>query len=119
MPLTNADITFINTYVRPMADHMGKEYLLAKRLVSTWNARGGATAIPNDATVVADGAPGDGRPPITNAQVNTIITRATERITDYEATSNAKLNTVLVVAVNTQPGLLLGVALTVGSLLFT
>lgn len=103
MALTNADVAFINTYVRPLADHLAKEYVLCKRIVATWNARGGATAIPNDATAVPDGSPGDGRPALTNAMVNTIVTRATERITDLEATSNAKLNTVLVVAVNTLP----------------
>ena len=44
MPLTNADIQFCNTYVRPYADWRAKDYLLAKRLVTTWNARGGAVA---------------------------------------------------------------------------
>ena len=103
MPLTNADIQFCNTYVRPYADWRAKDYLLAKRLVTAWNARGGAAAIPNDATAVPDGSPVDGRGAILDSDVNNVITRAIEAVTDYEATSNAKLNTLLKVAVNTIP----------------
>ena len=103
MALTNADIQFINTVVRPYADWRAKDYLLAKRLITLWNARGGAAAIPNDSVAVPDGSPSDGRPPIKDLDVNNIINRASEAVTDYEATSNAKLNTILVVAVNTLP----------------
>ena len=100
MALNAADIDFINKYVRPFADHRAQAYYAAKVLVTRWNARGGATAIPNDATAVPDGAPADGRPAIKDSDVNNMINRASEIITDYEATSNAKLNTVLAVAVN-------------------
>lgn len=100
MALTQADIQFCNQYVRPFADKRAQAYYAAKSLLTMWNARGGATAIPNDSTAVADGSPADGRPGITGAMVNNIINRASEIVTDYEANSNAKLNTVLQVAVN-------------------
>ena len=103
MPLTNADIQFCNTYVRPYADWRAKDYFLAKRLVTAWNARGGAVAIPNVIAPVLDGAPDDGRAPIKGTDVNNIINRASEAVADYEATANAKLNTILAVAVNTLP----------------
>ena len=103
MALTNADVQFINTYVRPFADWRAKEYYLAKRIVTAWNARGGAAAIPNDAVAVPDGSPADGRGAILDSDVNTIVTRAQEVITDLEATNSAKLNTILKVAVNTLP----------------
>jgi hypothetical protein len=47
-----------------------------------------------------DGAATDGRNVITGAKATSIITRAMEFITDYEAGSNAKLNTVVQVRVN-------------------
>jgi hypothetical protein len=95
-------ISFSNNKARPMADSMAKLYYQCKDIVNTWNATGMSTNIPNDTTVLSDGAAVDGRNPVTNANVTSIITRAQEFITDYEATSSAKLNTVLVVAVNTK-----------------
>ena len=59
-----------------------------------------STKFPNDASPVMDGAQTDGRPVITGAMVNNIVNRAQEIITDYEATSSAKLNTVAQVQVN-------------------
>jgi hypothetical protein len=58
--------------------------------------------ILNTTDVIVDGAATDGRSVITGAKATSIITRAQEIITDYEAASNAKLNTVLQVAVNQQ-----------------
>ena len=101
--MTNADVTFCNTAIRPFADKRAQGYYAAKAIVAAWNARGGATAIPNDSTVVPDSASSgaqDGRPIITGAMVNNVINRASEIITDYEATNNAKLTTVLQVSPN-------------------
>src|SRR5262245_50929994 len=108
---TQADVVFSDQFIRPFADKRAQAYYAAKALVTAWNARGGATAIPNNATIFPDNAsasplsgPGnDGRPIITQAMINNIVNRASEIVTDYEATSNAKLNTVLQVAVNPHP----------------
>jgi hypothetical protein len=102
MPLTASDIKFVNEKIRPAADRLAQSYSFAKTVTAEWTARGGTTAIPNDATVVADGAATDGRPVIINSDVSSIINRLSEFITDYEAASSAKLNTVLKVAVNTR-----------------
>lgn len=108
--MTNADVVFCDTKIRPAADKLAQAYNLAKTVVAEWNARGGTTAIPNTSAIVPDsasstplsGTGNDGRPVITGAQVSLLITRLTEKITDYEATTNAKLNTILQVAVNTR-----------------
>jgi hypothetical protein len=47
-----------------------------------------------------DGSATDGRSPITGIAATNIVNRASEMIADFEAASNAKLNTVLQVKVN-------------------
>lgn len=102
MPITNPTaIGFCNTYARPDADAMLSSYNTAKTVVNYWNANNISALIPNDSTLVADGAGvTDSRSPITGAMVNNVITRAEEIIADYEANGNAKLNTVENLAVN-------------------
>lgn len=95
-------IAFSNGKVRQMADSMAKLYFQCKDIVDIWNSQVMSSNIPNDSTVISDGSATDGRNPVTNAMITNIITRAQDIITDYEATSNAKLTTVLGVAVNTR-----------------
>jgi hypothetical protein len=93
-------IAFENTMGRAYAERMYGAYIAAKELVSIWNAQSLSAVIPNTSTdVFSDGAQTDGRPIVTGANMTNIITRAQELITDYEATSNAKLNTFLALAV--------------------
>jgi len=101
--ITDAEaIRFCNEWVRPAADRLAQHYYTAKAITQEWNARSLSVKIPNTADVIVDGSGSteDGRPGITAAQATAIITRAQEIVTDYEATSNAKLNTVLAAAVN-------------------
>lgn len=98
-----ADVKFINENIRPAADLLVQLEATATAILNAWNARGGVSAIPNDATVVADGAPGDGRNQITGAMVSNIIARLNEYKTDQDASSNAKLNTEFAVAVRVTP----------------
>lgn len=93
-------VKFANEKIRPTADLMGSLYFTAKALVAEWNATGMSAKITNTADNIVDGSATDGRNPMTGAQATAIVTRAQEVIADYEATSNAKLNTVLVPAVN-------------------
>ena len=93
-------VNFCNTKVRPMADILSKHYWMAKSIVSIWNAQSLSSTILNTTDEIIDGARQDGRAVITGAKATAIITRCNEIITDYEATSNAKLNTVAQVAVN-------------------
>lgn len=86
-----------------MADILAKHYWLAKQLVATWNAQSLSSIILNTTDEVIDGARQDGRSVVTGAKITAIITRCNEIITDYEATSSAKLNTVVQVAVNGTP----------------
>ena len=103
MPIDNASaVKFSNEKVRVAADRLARAYNFAVQVVDEWNALGGATFIPNDSQSVVDGSASDGRPQITGAMVNNIINRLSELKTDYQATSSAKLNTILQVAVNTR-----------------
>ena len=101
MPITDVEaVRFANEQIRPVADKLAQFYYLAKSVRDQWFARGMAARFPNTTDVVEDGSAKDGRPRITGADVNNLITRLDEIVTSFEAGSNAKLNTVLNVAVN-------------------
>jgi len=84
--MANANIQAVNwcnTKVRPMADLLYSCYLSAKSFKSLADAQaiyGASNPIPNDATVIADGAATDGRPLATDAQATNIYTRCAEFI---------------------------------------
>ena len=101
--ITNVQaIQFCNEQIRPLANRMAQLYYDAKGVVDEWNANSLSAVIPNTSDVIVDGSATDGRPIITGAKATNIVTRAQEVIADYEASSNAKLNTVLQVAVDSQ-----------------
>lgn len=111
MAITNPEaIAFCNARVRPAADRLAQAYYEAKVVFQEWTANNMGTLLPVSADVVRDGASpvddegtnGDGRHVITSNDVNNVINRLSELVTDYEATSNTKLNTLLAVAVNPQ-----------------
>ena len=93
-------IAFANARMRHSADLLAQLYSDAVLVVSLWNALNVSAMIPNTSDVIMDGSPADGRQSITGSQATTIITRLTEFVADYDATSYAKLNTVLQVAPN-------------------
>ena len=98
-------ITFSNTKVRPAADAMATAYLTLQTLVTEWNAQNIIAVIPNDANLIQDGAivaggTADGRPPITDGQVNILIANANTFLTTMQANSNLLLNQFMQVAVN-------------------
>ena len=94
-------VKFCNEKVRPFADRIAQLKQEAKQLQDEWFALGGSDLVPNTTDTIADGAITDGRTIITGADVNNVINRAIEIVTDLEADGNAKLNTILKVAVNT------------------
>ena len=98
--ITNPEaIRFCNEKVRPAAARLAKAFYFAKIAYAEWTANGMGDIIAyNNADLVVDGAGTDGRHPITGISVNNLITRLSELIADYEASSNAKLNTILSVA---------------------
>jgi hypothetical protein len=93
-------IIFSNTRARVMADIRERDYNTAKRFKLEWDTRGLNAKIPNDATVIPDQAATDGRKIITGADLYNLYNRCTDIITDFEATSNAKLNQVVKISVN-------------------
>ena len=103
---TNA-INYSNTRIRALADRLAQAYNLAQAIIQEGTAKGiiaGATpSIPNDATLISDGAVQDGRTQIAGADVYATVAIAQQIITNFQATSNVKLNQILKVAVNTNP----------------
>ena len=97
-----AAVAFCNQEVRPYADAEAQAYWTAKKLINDWASFSMSAKIPNDASLIVDGSATDGRNAVTGLQITNILNRAQEKVTDYEATSNAKLVTVTQVAVNTQ-----------------
>jgi hypothetical protein len=100
--ITNPEVVaFCNQRVREAADRLAQTYFLAKAVTAEWFANNLSTAIAYDnGDLVVDGSAIDGRHPISGIDVNNLITRLMELTADYEASSNAKLNTILAVAVN-------------------
>jgi hypothetical protein len=110
-------IHFADTRVRVAADLVAQLDNFANAVLNEWAAIGGATLFPNTTAVVQDGAApngvdatgGDGRPVVTGAMVNNLITRLTE-LRSAAATTGLALgaagvrNTILQVAVNTTRG---------------
>ncbi len=104
---TNAQaIAFCNQDIRPGCDAVVSAYLTMKRIVQVWNGQNMVALIPNDANLVQDGATtdgvakADGRPPITDGQVNVAIANMNTLIASFEANSSIILNQFLQVSVN-------------------
>ena len=93
-------IKFCNAKVRVAADKLAQAYYFAKLVQQEWFATSMASGIPNDASPILDGSATDGRHPITGASATAIVSRCMDLVSDMEAGGNAKLNTILAVAVN-------------------
>lgn len=93
-------VAFSNNYARVGADAVVSAYLTMKRVTQIWTGQNVAAVIPNDSTLMGDGSAVDGRVPITDAQVNTLISNMNTLIADFEASSNLILNQMLQVSVN-------------------
>ena len=107
-------IKFANEKIRPIADCLAQLDNWANAIINEWTAISGTTLFPNTTDIVQDGASingtnsvgGDGRPVITGAKVNNIITRLTA-LRSATATTGLAMgvagvrDTVLQVAVNT------------------
>ena len=101
MAITNAEaVKFSNEKVRIAADKLAQSYYFAKEVMNEWYANNMGELIPVDGGNIEDGAATDGRHVITGNDATNVINRCSELVTDMEAGSNAKLNTVLGVAVN-------------------
>lgn len=106
--ISKESISFSDQRIRIAADRMVQNYNILKSVVDEWTARSMSSLIPNeidnmlhDAAYGTNGEDGDGRPVVDGAMLHNIINRAQEIVADYELNDNAKLNTLLSVAVNT------------------
>lgn len=96
-------VKFSNERVRPVCDRVAGLFSSIVTLASEFQAKGLDQIIPDDDTVIDDGAGTvDGRTPITGHDVHQIIALATDLIS-MGTGQNTKMPTVLKIAVN--PGL--------------
>jgi hypothetical protein len=93
-------VRWSNDKLRPLADRFGQLYNQCKSLQAEFVADGAAALFPATADLVADGSDIDGRTPVTNQDINTLIGVVSSFITYMEQTGNANRNAVLKIAVN-------------------
>ncbi len=92
-------VKFCNESIRVAADKLAQSYF-ANQVLDEWYARNLGSVIPVDCGEIEDGAAVDGRPVITGNEVHLMMSRISEIVADYEASNNAKLNTILQVSPN-------------------
>jgi len=95
-------VRFCNEQVRVIADALLSAFRTAQAVREYYYAHPelGNMFYSNQQDAVEDGSTSDGRSIITGNDVLLIITRADELVADLTANNNAKLNTLLRVAVN-------------------
>lgn len=93
-------VRFVSDHLRPMADKLASTYYEAHEVLNLWNATQMGLEFPVDGGDVEDGAHDDGRTVINGNDVQLMMARVQELVTDMEANNNAKLNTVLKPSVN-------------------
>jgi hypothetical protein len=97
-------VAFCNQAIRPLFDKMMQLYYYIIAVEAAWTAQGLAALIPNSTDLIVDGSAVDGRPPITDGQVNILIANAQTVANLFTANSNLILNQTLVGSVNPQAG---------------
>jgi len=105
MPIDNPQaVRFCNEQIRILADTLLTALRTAQAVREFYYAHPELETLfhQNVSEFVEDGSATDGRPRMTGNDVLALITRADELVADYQANSNAKLNTVLRAAVNGQ-----------------
>lgn len=107
--ITNPEVVkFANEKIRRLNDMHVAHYRTCKEFVQEWQTLGMGAIFGTNADVVIDGATvlsgtADGRPPMTSFDANNAFNRASEKVTDFEANTNTKLNQANAIAVNTNP----------------
>lgn len=97
-------IKISNEDIRPLADAIAKLYNKAKDVGQRATAQNWNNAyFSTDGDTLTDGSATDGRQVVTNAQLKIILSHAASFVSDFEASTNLKLNQTLQVAVNTKP----------------
>lgn len=97
-------VKFSNEELRRYNDHKLANYRTAKQLVADYTSKGIGAIIGSTGTdVVVDGAATDGRAPMTVSDINNIMARANETVSDFEANTNQKFNQASAVSVNSNP----------------
>ncbi len=91
-------VAFANTKLRPVNDLALSLYYSIQLLEAEWTQQGIGSLVPNDSNVISDGSPGDGRPPMTNAQALIVQANLQTLMNVFSANTNLILNQSLAVA---------------------
>ena len=95
-------VRVVNEKIRPSADLILQTYFFMKTMQAQYVAQDWATLFPaGDPTgEIIDGARIDGRKPITNSDVNDVVTALGAFLTFMEQNTSQQLNRFLTVSVN-------------------
>ena len=101
MPNTDpAAVRISNEVIRPLCDATAGLAMRLAGVLKQGQVQDFASHFPATDDVIADGSDVDGRKPITNTDLNNLITMAGTFITFMEASANANRNLVHKIAVN-------------------
>ena len=99
-------IRFANERVRRAAEALYRNIAEAKGIIQQWLVQGMASRFPDDGTQLADGSPGDGRPPATGADVHRLIEALQAIVTAADAqASNGQTHAANALKIAPNPGL--------------
>jgi len=97
--ITNPEsVRYSNEQLRVAANKLNAAYEFSKSALAEWVANPDMFANTED--TIIDGAETDGRHIVTGIMANNMYNRMAELVADYEASSSAKLNTILQYATN-------------------
>ena len=96
-------VAFCNTQIRPACDRFIQLYYWCKQTQDQFTAQGLASLLPNSSDNIVDGSATDGRSPLTDGQVNIIMSQIGTFITNMEASAKLQYNEIAVGAVNLHP----------------
>lgn len=79
---------FSNNKIRPLADMYYSLYLTAIAILEQWNSQNMPKVIPMDNEIIDDGAGKDGRPLITDQQINDFISVLQDLVKYHQDNNN-------------------------------
>ena len=84
---TAQQIAILSTQLRPAAKRLATTYFFLKSLQSIATADSWLTVFPNDSVLIDDGSSADGRPPVIDSDIRSLISLAPTFINFMEGTA--------------------------------
>jgi hypothetical protein len=93
-------IKVANEFLRPASDTIAQTYWRFKRMLALDDAQGWLAMFPADSGEVVDGSRTDGRRPVTNDDVRTVLSIMRAFVGFMETNTNQRLTQILKLSVN-------------------